>query len=354
MLEFYQAAEAVDVNGKNIAMTVIEGPFFGEKALAAGQDIIWASAGNGFFAGIPMDGAKADRTGIIDTINGIERSGSYTIDGTEVFCELLGREKELVVCGAGHVSIPIIQMGRMIGCRVTVLEDRPEFADNARRAGASQVICAPFGQGLSDIVGNPDTFFVIVTRGHRYDQICLEQIVKKEHAYIGMMGSRGRVAKVKEAIVANGCSRSVADSIYAPIGLAIDAQTPEEIAVSVIAQIVQVKNKQRRSGGFPAEIMDGILNGTDKGIKVLATIVKRKGSAPRETGTKMLVLPDGSSIGTVGGGFAEADILQKALLMIREHIKEPKLCRVDMAAGEAEDEGMACGGTVQVLLEPIW
>lgn len=345
MLEFYQAVKDVDANCRNLAMTVLEGRFFGEKALAAGRDIVWASAENGFFAGVPMQDINVDEA---------EGSGSYTINGTAVFCELLGREKTMVICGGGHVSVPIIQMGRMIGCRVIVLEDRPKFADHARQAGASEVVCAPFEQGLANIEGDPDTFFVIVTRGHRYDQICLEQIVKKEHAYIGMMGSKRRVAKVKEAAVAHGCSQMAVDSIYTPIGLAIGAQTPEEIAVAVLAEIIQVKNKKKRSDGFPAEIIEGILSSTGGESKILATIVGRKGSAPRETGTKMLVLPDGNCIGTIGGGCAEADILQKALLMIREQTKEPKLCRVDMMAKEAEEEGMVCGGTIQVLLEPIW
>lgn len=341
MQEFYQAVRDMDPNCKNIAATVLEGRFFGEKVLISDQDIIWKSEENGFFADGCVDNTKIDGSGI------------RTIDGTAVFCEVLGQEKKIVICGAGHVAIPIIQMGRMIGCSVSVLEDRPKFADRARRAGASEVICEPFEQGLDKIEGDKDTFFVIVTRGHRYDQICLERIVKKEHAYIGMIGSRKRSARVKEAVIAHGGSPEVVGSVYTPIGLDIGAETPEEIAVAVVAEIIQVKNKLKRGGGFPAEIMDGILQGKSEEPKVLATIVRRKGSAPREAGAKMLVLADGTCIGTIGGGCVEAKIFQKALHMIREDKKKADLCRVDLSGSEAEEEGMVCGGIMDVLLEIV-
>lgn len=158
---------------------------------------------------------------------------------------------------------------------------------------------------------------------------------------------------MKETVIAHGGSPEIVNSVYTPIGLDIGARTPEEIAVAVIAEIIQVKNKSKRSGGFPAEIMDAVLQGKSQEPKVLATIVRRKGSAPREAGAKMLVLADGSCIGTIGGGCAEADILQKALRMIRENAKDPKLCRVDLTEREAEEEGMVCGGVMDVMLEII-
>lgn len=128
--------------------------------------------------------------------------------GKKLFCDCLGGEKRLVICGGGHVSMPVIQLGAMMEFTVTVLEDRPLYANNARRAGAHQVICDSFENGLDQIEGSKDTYFVILTRGHRYDQVCLERIAKMPHAYIGMIGSRKRVAKVKEVLIENGtCSR---------------------------------------------------------------------------------------------------------------------------------------------------
>ena len=119
---------------------------------------------------------------------------------SRIFRERIGRIPRLVICGGGHVSAAATKLGKMLGFEVTVLEDRPKFADHVRKAGADNVICAPFKEGLAKIGGDSDTWFVIVTRGHRYDAECLEIIVEKQNAYIGMMGSKRRVAIVKDQL----------------------------------------------------------------------------------------------------------------------------------------------------------
>ena len=289
-----------------------------------------------------------------------DRAGS----NERVFRERIGRTPKLIICGAGHVSMPIIRMGKMLGFIVTVIEDRPKFADNARAAGADQVFCLPFQEGLADIPGDSDSWFVIVTRGHRYDTECLESILQKRYAYVGMMGSRRRTAIVKDQLEEKGISREVLDSVHTPIGLKIGAETPEEIAVSVMAEIIQVKNARSeegggKAGGYSDEMLSCIL-GTESdrentGVqkKVLATIISRKGSAPRSVGTKMLILEDGTTVDTIGGGCVESEIIQKALLMMRMDMPDFQICTVDMTADQAEDEGMVCGGVVEVMLERV-
>ena len=349
MLEFYKAVEAADRNQRNIAATVLSGEYFGEKALISNGKLIWKSCEYGFF-----DQHREET-------EAIEESGRLRIGNQEVFCEILGREKKMVICGGGHVSIPIIQMGRMLGFHITVLEGRPVFADNARRAGASSVYCESFEDGLRRIEGDEDTYFIIVTRGHRYDQVCLDNIARKKHAYIGMIGSRKRVKLVKETIIANGGNPDVIEGIYSPIGLDIGAETPEEIAVAIMAEIIEVKNRKKCDGGYPKEILKEICReesgctgeGDKRRHQVLATIVARKGSAPRKVGTKMLICPDGTCIGTIGGGCAEAEIYRKALEFIRNGRTEPGIYKVDMTGADAEEEGMVCGGVIEVLLEII-
>ena len=290
----------------------------------------------------------------------------------DVFCERVGRIPKLVICGGGHVSMPIVRMGKMLGFTVTVLEDRPKFADNARAAGANRVLCRPFAEGLSEILGDSDTWFVIVTRGHRYDTECLEAILGKTYAYVGMMGSRRRVAIVKDQLEARGIAREVLEAVHTPIGLKIGAQTPEEIAVSVMAEIIQVKNSREKSAGYSKELLEALSDGALKERKaedcrkdqetagtvhgkrkVLATIISRKGSAPRDVGTKMLIMEDGTTVDTIGGGCVESEIMQKALLMMRQGRPKFQICRVDMTMEAAEDEGMVCGGVVEVMLESI-
>ena len=325
MKEFYEQMEkALGGNsGVFLAETVLEGKHAGEKRLLTGD-----VGDSGSLPGVVAE------------------------DGIWVFRERIGRQKKLYICGGGHVSMPIIRIGKMIGFTVTVLEDRPKFADNARSAGADEVYCEPFHDGLERVTGDDDSWFVIVTRGHRYDTECLECILRKKHAYVGMMGSRRRVAIVKEQLAEKGVNQELLDSVHTPIGLKIGAETPEEIAVSIMAEIIQVKNSRDNSGGYTEELLSGLL--TDDGRKkVAATIISRKGSAPRGAGTKMLIYEDGMTVDTIGGGCVESEIIQKALLMMRTGSPEFQICRVDLTMDAAEDEGMVCGGVVEVMLEIV-
>lgn len=308
--------------------TVLAGEHAGEKRLSCG------------------DGAGAEGEQKVKTLHDAESQ-------TRIYRERIGRTPKMVICGAGHVSMPIIRMGKMLGFTVTVIEDRPKFADHARAAGADQVLCEPFSDGLSKIRGDSDSWFIIVTRGHRYDTECLEAILQKPYAYVGMMGSRRRVAIVKDQLEARGVCREALDGVYTPIGLKIGAETPEEIAVSVMAEIIQVKNAGSAKGGYSPELLDAVLNPEDSREKVLATIISRKGSAPRSVGTKMLIRADGTTVDTIGGGCIESEVIQKALLMMRAEDEEFRLCTVDMTADAAEDEGMVCGGVVEVMLEKV-
>lgn len=283
-------------------------------------------------------------------------TGNCNCSGS-VFRERIGRTPKMVICGAGHVSMPIIRMGKMLGFTVTVIEDRPKFADHAREAGADTVLCEPFAAGLAGIRGDLDSWFIIVTRGHRYDTECLEAILQKRYAYVGMMGSRRRVAIVKDQLEEKGVERALLDAVHTPIGLKIGAETPEEIAVSVMAEIIQVKNNgngnKTGSGGYSSELLEALWDPADRRKKVQATIISRKGSAPRSVGTKMLIREDGTTVDTVGGGCIESEVIQKALLMMRTDENDFQICRVDMTADAAEDEGMVCGGVVEVMLERI-
>ena len=231
-----------------------------------------------------------------------------------------------MICGAGHVSIPVIKMAVMMDCEVIVLEDRPMYADHARMAGASQVICEPFEEALDKIQGSADTYFVILTRGHRYDQICLEKIAAKEHAYIGMIGSRRRTALVKQSLAEKGVDQEVLDAVYTPIGLDIGAQTPAEIGVAIIAEIIEVKNRKKRTYGYSKEIMRALTAQEPyPEKKIMATIITRHGSAPQGLGTKMLIYRDGRCVGTIGGGCMEARVIQIARLMAAGEIKQKLL-----------------------------
>lgn len=342
MKDFYQIIDELPPYYDNMVVTVIDGENFGEKAIFSKGNLVYESIEESFM--------KRYQDKILSDIH----NGLLLVEGQRLFCESLGSEKKLVICGGGHVSIPIIKIGKMLDFHVTVVEDRPLYADNSRKAEADEVICDDFKKALEHIEGDLDTYFIIVTRGHRYDQVCLEEIIQKENAYIGMIGSKVRVKKVKEVLLEKGYSSERLGEIYSPIGLNIGAQTPEEIAVAIMAEIIQVKNQEKRSCGYPKDIKKAIFNEEKRTMpKILATIVSRKGSAPREVGTKMLIYKDGTTTGTIGGGCVEAEICTKARMQLMEEDSSPELCMVDMTGQDAEEEGMVCGGIIEILLERV-
>lgn len=342
MMEFYEVIGSLYPEHENVVATIIEGEDFGEKAVFSKGEIIYESKKGSF----SMD--------MYNKIRNDKSNAPVQIDGQRVFSETLANEKKIVICGGGHISIPIIKIGKMLGFHITVIEDRVKYANNVRREAVDKVLCDDFSKALETIEGDKDTYFIIVTRGHRYDQVCLETIIKKSNAYIGMIGSKVRVRKVKETLMEHGIKEELLKQIYSPIGLNILAQTPEEIAVAIIAEIIQVKNKESRCGGYNKEIMKAIFDEETKDMKkMLCTIVSRKGSAPREVGTKMLIYQDGTMIGTIGGGCVESDIYNKAHSQLRGEDKTPRIYTADMTGADAEEEGMVCGGIVEVLLEVL-
>lgn len=324
--------------------TVLEGSQQGKKILFSGGKKVWNTLQDGFLTG-------AQEKLLLEAGSGIVQ-----VKDVKVFCERFGTAGHLVICGAGHVSIPVIEIGKKIGFYVTVLDDRPMFADRARAAGADEVICDSFEHGMERIAGGSETYVVIVTRGHRHDMFCLEQALMKDHTYIGMMGSHRRVALVKKQLEEKGVDPVLLEQVHTPIGLSIGAETPEEIAVSILAQIIQVKNGKRRTPGYAGEILNALLEpGAQQEAPVLAVIVSRKGSAPRKVGTKMLIYRDGRTVGTIGGGCMESEVIRKARRMLDSAEASQQLMVLDMTGYEAEEEGMVCGGVVEVYLErSVW
>ncbi len=343
-LNVYEAIAALDNHQKNIAAAVLTGTHAGEMAVFSGQALFWP--------GTERDGSvsKAFLPAHTEEICNVRKSCILTIEGQSVYCEILGGVKKLVICGAGHVSIPIIQLGKMTDMHVTCIDDRPDFARQACEAGADTVLCSPFDEALRGISSDLDTYFVIVTRGHRFDKECLLEIFAKPYAYAGMMGSRSRVALLKESLLADGVPASQLDTLHAPIGLSIGAETPAEIAISIFAQIVSVEKKLGSSLSFQQKLLAS-LREREEQKRVLATIISKRGSAPRNIGTKMLVRQDGSITGTIGGGCTEMYVIQQALYMMEKTTRTLHILEVNITPETASEEGMVCGGRIQVLLQ---
>ena len=185
--------------------------------------------------------------------------------------------------------------------------------------------------------------------------MCLNAISRKRHAYIGMIGSRRRVTLVKQSLVEEeGGDPAVIASVLTPIGLKISAETPEEIAIAIMAEIIQIKSESGRNSTWPREIIRIICSeNAAEGPKALATIIARKGSAPRDVGTKMLIPQDGRCVGAIGGGCVETDVTRSARMMLDDPVARTQMFHVDMTGDAAEDKGMDCSGVIDVLVEII-
>jgi len=160
--------------------------------------------------------------------------------GIEVYVERVTPPGELVIVGAGHIAQPLSTIGHLLGLRVVVLDDRPDFARRGRFPDADRVVVADFDAPFREVGIGPRSHVVLVTRGHRYDYDCLRALTRggMKPAYVGMIGSRRRVRAAFEALAAEGFGTEDLCDVFAPIGLDIGAETPEEIAVAIAAEIV--------------------------------------------------------------------------------------------------------------------
>lgn len=336
--DFFHQLKGLSKAEKYIITTILEqDENLGKRSILAKDEYIYSEGSDVFW-----QEAKAELSGITKPIN-------KEIAGKRVFAEVMGHSPHIIICGGGHVSLPVAEVAKMLGFKISVIDDRSFFANTARFHMVDNVYCKPFDVALEEIEESLDNYYVIVTRGHAYDQECLRHIINKTSAYVGMIGSRSRVKLVKEALVEEGYDTDKLATVYTPIGLKIGAETPEEIAISIMAEIIQIKSERSANGGFDSDIIDAIEAG--KMPIALTSLVGRKGSAPRQIGTKMLVFADGSCVGTIGGGCVEADVRRRALIAIDD--AETSLVRVDMTGKVAEDDGMVCGGIVDVLIEKI-
>jgi xanthine dehydrogenase accessory factor len=160
--------------------------------------------------------------------------------GDELYVEPITPPVEVVVVGAGHVGRAVASAAAFLGHRVVVIDDRADFANNERFPGA-EVICGDIGASISARVVSPSCAVVIVTRGHKYDYEALAAAVRTPAFYVGLMGSRRKVALIYRQLAADGVPAERLRDVRAPIGLDIGAVTPEEIALSIMAEITAAR-----------------------------------------------------------------------------------------------------------------
>lgn len=306
----------------------------------------------------------------------------------EIYMERLRREPEAVIFGGGHVSRALCPLMKTLGFKVTVVDDRPEFASRTWFPDADRLVCESLDEALRDIDLGNRSYVMIMTRGHRYDQECLEVVLKKPAAYIGMIGSKTKVQGALSLAKERGFTDDDLKRIYAPIGIDIGAQTPQEIAVSIAAEVIKIMrggtarslSDDRRLAPVPVPHGAGASGTAGVWPDILedfacpfamASVISTEGSVPRQPGARMLVLPDGTIRGTIGGGCGEALVKEAAFRVIASG--RPEVVRVDLtghykeAFGEPQgkdqrrtpspkergDTQGVCGGFMRVFVEKL-
>jgi xanthine dehydrogenase accessory factor len=168
----------------------------------------------------------------------MEYDGYYRL-----FWDRLSTRLGALVLGAGHISQPLVELLHLIGYAVTVVDDRPDFANVGSFPKAEKVICENFEIALKNVECKGYSAIIIVTRGHRYDIECLQAVLHCNVPYLGMIGSRRRVNGIVSKLTNEGVATDILSRLRAPIGLDLGAQTPAEIALSIVAEVLAATRK---------------------------------------------------------------------------------------------------------------
>lgn len=162
-------------------------------------------------------------------------------NGAEYFIEAYTTPPQLAVCGGGHIAKALAPLAKKLGFRVFITDDRPEFANKERFPEADIVIAARPEEALPQLPVNANTFIVVATRGHRFDDVALEAAARTQARYVGLVGSKRKTILIYENLVRRGIPLERIKAVRSPIGLDIHARTPDEIAVSIMAEILMFR-----------------------------------------------------------------------------------------------------------------
>ncbi|HEV2664933.1 MAG TPA: XdhC family protein [Blastocatellia bacterium] len=181
--------------------------------------------------------------------SGIGAEGGTRIGDTRLLFEISRPPLELIICGGGHVGQAVAKAGALLDFKITVIDDRPEFASRNKFPDPGvRLITGDFTEALRAMKITQASHVVIVTRGHRHDEICLREVIEKPARYIGMIGSRRRATTIREHMRREGVGAEHLRRVHSPIGLDIGAITPEEIALAILAEITLAR---RGGSGAP-------------------------------------------------------------------------------------------------------
>jgi xanthine dehydrogenase accessory factor len=184
---------------------------------------------------------EVDGGGTLRAVTRIEPGG-----GVRLFVDPIVGAQRLIIVGAGHIAVPLCALGAMLGFHVTVIDDRASFANRERFPDADEIIVKPFTAAIDSLALDGHCYLVSVTRGHSFDEEVVRAALMQPCGFVGMIGSRRRVKATLERLGESGVPRERLSDLHAPLGVAIGGETPEEIAVSIIAEIIRERRTNQR------------------------------------------------------------------------------------------------------------
>lgn len=188
-----------------------------------------------------LETEKASLTKFTLTQEEAARDGLICGGTVEVFVEPILPDPSLLLMGGGHLAQAIAEAAQRVSFKVSVVDDRASFANRERFPGVEETMVASFEESLDSIDVTENTFILIVTRGHGYDQVVLEKAIQSPARYVGLVGSRRKIRIILKNLLDKGIPPKTFSNLYAPIGLEIGSETPQEIAVSVIAELISLR-----------------------------------------------------------------------------------------------------------------
>ena len=236
ILEAYDGGQPVSL--ATVVNAVDGGPALGSKLLLRSDGTVSGSFGNAEFDAQVIDVSRK--------VADIGANESFNLsDGTEVFVDGFTTPPTLVMVGGGHVGKATADLAYSLGYRVYLVDDRPEFCNEERFPYAEERVIETYDKWTDHLDLNVNSFVVVATRGHRFDDMALESALKTRARYIGVLGSRRKTIMIYRRLLQQGVPLERIKEVYAPIGLNIGAVEPEELAVSIMSEIIMV----RRGGG---------------------------------------------------------------------------------------------------------
>lgn len=248
----------------------------------------------------------------------------------------------LVICGGGHVAQALAASAAAVGFQITVLEDREQVLKEGRFPPNADLRLGDVPELLHRGNFPTNAFYVVMSRNHGENRRCLRAVMDLPCGYVGMLGSRRDASELRQWLKEEGVPKEKAARLHHPIGLPIDAETPAEIAVAVTAELIQCRAAFNGGSALELSVLDGLLQPPYAWVMLVET----KGITPRKPGASMLVRPDGSILGTIGGGAREAAAVRQALEVLKTH-------RAGCFTYPENGALPTCGGIVTYTIVPV-